>query len=215
MKILIIEDEKILNDNIKTVFENDGFIVEQAFDGLDAENKLKINLYDCCIVDINLPKKSGIDVIKMIRDNGNMTPAVFLTARDNYKDKELAFSIGADDYLVKPFELKVLILKVKAIIKRNNNSGSIIVINDTSIDLDQKLVLKDNKEIQLTAKEFGILELLLLKRGKFVNTDEILSSVWGDDVDEFTKSVKIHISNIRKKLGNIIISKRLFGYKIC
>jgi DNA-binding response OmpR family regulator len=215
MKILIIEDEKIINNNIRSVFESDGFVVEQAFDGLEGSNKLNINKYDCCIVDINLPRQSGIEMINLIRKNGDTTPAIFLTARDNFNDMERAFSIGADDYLVKPFDLKVLILKVKAIIKRNNNSDSIIHLKELTIDLDLKSVFRGINEVPLTAKEFGILELLLLRRGRFVNSEEILSNVWGDDVDEFTKSVKIHISNLRKKLGSIIISKRLFGYKIC
>lgn len=215
MKILIIEDEKIINQNIKIVFENASFIVDQAFDGIDGATKAEINSYDCIILDINLPKISGHQVVKKLRDNGNKTPIIILSARDTIDDKTFAYTSGADDYLVKPFDLGVLVLKVKALLERlNNNGSSKFSISDVLINISEKNVFKKKSQIELTAKEFSIIEYLIAKNKEYVSTEDLLEHVWGETIDGFSQTVKIHISNIRKKLGDIIETKKGLGYKI-
>jgi DNA-binding response OmpR family regulator len=215
MKILIIEDDKLINDNITAVFRANGFVVEQAYDGKVASDKLKQNNYDCMIVDINLPFISGLEVVRDARARGVLTPAIFLTARDSFKDKEAAFVNGADDYLVKPFDLNVLILKVRALLARVNSQGKQkYQIGDLSVDLVKKEAVRNTRVVDLTAKEYLILEYLLVKVGQYISAEEILEHVWGEEVNDFSQTVKIHISNLRKKIGDVIEVKRGVGYRI-
>lgn len=215
MRILIIEDEVIINNNIKLVFQASEFIVDQAFDGSDGLSKATINSYDCIILDIKLPKLTGHEVVTKLRNSGNKTPIIILSARDTLDDKTLAFHNGVDDYLVKPFELSVLVLKVKALLERINNAGTTLFrMGDCEFNTLEKTVKLNGKIIDLTSKELLIIEYLIANNNKYVSAEEILEHVWGESADSFSQTVKIHISNIRKKLGGVIKNKKGLGYKI-
>jgi len=217
MKILVIEDDKIINNNIKTIFNSSGFLVDQAFTGAQGLQKSQINYYEVIVLDINLPVFDGFEYLKQLRSLGNKTPVIVLSARDSIDDKTKAFKYGADDYLVKPFDLNILVMKINALISRLNNKGNVVFkAGNIKINTFYKTVtnIKSGKLIDLTAKEYSILECLIINNGRFVTAENILESVWGEQIDEFTQTVKIHISNIRKKIGDIIINKKGQGYKI-
>lgn len=216
MRMLIIEDNRTINDNIKFAFVSEGFAVDQAFDGKIAEEKALLNPYDLMIIDINIPIKSGMEVLKSLRAKSITTPAIFLTANDDMQRIEEAYGLNADDYLIKPFSLKILVLKAKSIIKRatmpqNNN---VYKYGNVSINLHSRVVTNKKININLTGKEFAIIEYLILNTDRFVSQEELIEHVWNEENDPFSGSIRVHISNLRQKLGNIIETKKGLGYKM-
>lgn len=218
MKILIVEDEPTLRKLERRFLEKKSFIVEEAEDGKSAISLLELNNYDCILLDLNLPQKDGVEVAKELREKGNNTPIIMVTARSQIYDKLDGFENGADDYITKPFDMKELVARIKAIIKRTSiNPENILKINDMEIYPEQNLVKIDSENVEISNKEMGILEYLLRNKGRIISSEELLEHVWDSNIDMFTETVKTHIKTLRQKVDpkkKIIKTVRGKGYVI-
>jgi two-component system response regulator ArlR len=219
MKILIVEDSKQLCQGIEAGFIQEGFKVETALDGKLGYQKAMVNSYDTIILDLNLPYKDGLEIASQVRQEDTDTPIIALTARDKLTDKIKGFDTGFDDYLTKPFDIKELIARVRALIRRAKpNSHTILKSKGIKMDPKKRKVWLDEKEIKLTKTEFNILELLMRNQNIPVEKNEIIEKVWGDNPDIIQPPVRAHIKKIRKKLNdeNFELIKTIpgVGYKI-
>ncbi len=224
MKILIIEDDPILAQNINEALTSDNFVVENVYDGILAQKLLAKQAYDCVILDVNLPGITGFEICKNFRSYNTSTPVILLTAFAELDDKIKGFDNGADDYLTKPFYMRELILRINSLIKRSESNGSIptsekIVLNDITINLSQKKVEKKGKEITLTPREFQILVRLCKNRGDVVSKSDLIKEIWGNSVDANTNTIEVYINFLRNKIDkpfgdNTIKTKVGFGYYI-
>lgn len=217
MKILIIEDNRILAKNIREYLTLKSFHAEVAFDGIMGKEKATSEHFDVIVLDINLPGKDGLTLCRELRDEGNNTPVLFLTSRNTPKDVVTGLNIGADDYLGKPFDFEELISRIKALGRRNiSNKTTTIHISDLEIDTTKRLVTKNSEIIELSTKEFDLLQYLAQNRGIPIDRQELLEKVWGEfDAYMFSRTIDVHISTLRKKLGEGIIETRKgFGYVV-
>ena len=216
-KILVVEDEKDIQNIIKAFLENAGYKVETADDGLDAINLIQKNNYDLILLDIMLPKIDGFTVCEMIRKNSNI-PIIILTALTDEESQLKGFDKLADDYITKPFSMPVLLKHIEAIFRRTNNSNentSILKYKNITLNTENYEVYVDNQKVTLTFREYEILKLFLENQGKVFTRDNILNSIWNYDYFGDDKIVNTHIKNIRKKLGyEYIETVRGVGYKI-
>jgi len=219
MRILIVEDNERLAQNIKEYLEIDKYTAEFCMDGEKALRKALVNEYDLLILDWNLPGMSGIELCRSYRERGKKTPILMLTSRVNVDDKVEGLDTGADDYLTKPFSFEELSARIRVLLRRSSSDKATkIKIKDIEIDLISKSVSRSNAIIALSKKEFLMLEYLAHNRGKTCNRTQILDHVWGDlgeDLQFDSDTVEVHIAYLRKKLGkDIIETKRGFGYII-
>ncbi|MFZ2150649.1 MAG: response regulator transcription factor [Candidatus Absconditicoccaceae bacterium] len=215
MNILLVEDHKVIANNIKKYLELEGNNVLVVENGLYALEVVKHQIFDIILLDIMLPGLDGISICKKIRESQNNTPIIMTTSKGELEDKLEGFDYGADDYMVKPFELKELSARINAISKRVATKD-VIDYKYIRLDKDQKKVFKKNKEIKFTIKEFMILQLLLENIGRGISRTTIVEEIWGSEsiFDEDSK-LDVYISNIRKKLGKTLIETiKGFGYKI-
>ena len=216
-KILVVEDEKDIQNIIKAFLENAEYKVETADDGLDAINFIQKNNYDLILLDIMLPKIDGFTVCEMIRKNSNI-PIIILTALTDEESQLKGFDKLADDYITKPFSMPVLLKHIEAIFRRTNNSNentSILKYRNIILNTENYEVYVDNQKVTLTFREYEILKLFLENQGKVFTRDNILNSIWNYDYFGDDKIVNTHIKNIRKKLGyEYIETVRGVGYKI-
>ncbi|WP_457641642.1 response regulator transcription factor [Persephonella sp.] len=217
MKILIVEDNIELNNTLKEVLELNGYLVDSAFDGEEALDYLSATEYDLVILDIMLPKIDGYQVCQLARDKGINTPILMLTAKDRLEDKVKGLDIGADDYLVKPFEIEELIARVKALIRRASvEKTNIVKIGDFVINLAKREVKKNGVKLMITPKLFCILEQLLRNRGKVVTYETLMNKCW--DINDYPtrETVRANIKLLRKILQDkdIIHNISGVGYKI-
>ena len=216
-KILVVEDEKDIQNIIKAFLENAEYKVETADDGLDAINLIQNNNYDLILLDIMLPKVDGFTVCEMIRKNSNV-PIIILTALTDEESQLKGFDKLADDYITKPFSMPVLLKHIEAIFRRTNNSKentSILKYKNIILNTENYEVYVDNQKVTLTFREYEILKLFLENQGKVFTRDNILNSIWNYDYFGDDKIVNTHIKNIRKKLGyEYIETVRGVGYKI-
>lgn len=216
-KILVVEDEKDIQNIIKAFLENADYKVETADDGLDAINFIQKNNYDLILLDIMLPKIDGFTVCEMIRKNSNV-PIIILTALTDEESQLKGFDKLADDYITKPFSMPVLLKHIEAIFRRTNNSNentSILKYKNIILNTENYEVYVDNQKVTLTFREYEILKLFLENQGKVFTRDNILNSIWNYDYFGDDKIVNTHIKNIRKKLGyEYIETVRGVGYKI-
>lgn len=202
MKVLLVEDEFSLSSFIKKGFESEGHPVDVAFDGLIAQRKFKQNTYDVAIFDINLPGINGFELCQQIKKDQPYVPVIFLTALDGIDDKVAGFESGADDYLVKPFEFRELLLRTRALIRRKNQvpDSPRIQIADLEIDIGAKIVTRAGKRIDLTAREFSLLEYLMINKGRIVSRVDIAEKVWDLNFDTSTNVIDVYINYLRKKI---------------
>lgn len=216
-KILVVEDEKDIQNIIKAFLENAEYKVETADDGLDAVNLIQKNNYDLILLDIMLPKIDGFTICEMIRKNSNV-PIIILTALTDEESQLKGFDKLADDYITKPFSMPVLLKHIEAIFRRTNNSNentSILKYKNITLNTENYEVYVDNQKVTLTFREYEILKLFLENQGKVFTRDNILNSIWNYDYFGDDKIVNTHIKNIRKKLGyEYIETVRGVGYKI-
>ena len=216
-KILVVEDEKDIQNIIKAFLENAEYKVETADDGLDAINFIQKNNYDLILLDIMLPKIDGFTVCEMIRKNSNI-PIIILTALTDEESQLKGFDKLADDYITKPFSMPVLLKHIEAIFRRTNNSNentSILKYKNIILNTENYEVYVDNQKVTLTFREYEILKLFLENQGKVFTRDNILNSIWNYDYFGDDKIVNTHIKNISKKLGyEYIETVRGVGYKI-
>jgi len=221
MKILVIEDEAILNKNICEALSADNFTVESVFDGFLAEKILRREKFDCVIMDINMPKKNGYDLCTDFRKYDTKTPILILTAFNELEDKIKGFDSGADDYLTKPFYMRELILRIRALIKRSElkkeNSIDYIFADDIIIDLRKKTVKRQQQIINLTPREFQILIELCKDTGEIISKNYLLKQIWGNYAESNTNVVEVFINMLRNKIDkpfnkNSIKTKVGYGY---
>jgi DNA-binding response OmpR family regulator len=222
MRILVVDDEKTLLDQLKRALEDLRYMVETALDGQEALDKLFETPYDLIILDIMLPKKDGLSVLREIRQAGMTTPVLMLTARGEIGDKIKGLDLGADDYLAKPFSLDELLARIRALFRRSGGQAeSVLQVKDLRLDTVSRKVTKGVQSVELTAREFSILEFLLYNKNRAVSRFSLAEHVWGDAFDPFSMSnfMDVHIKNLRRKIGDsghgiIIRTIRGVGYII-
>lgn len=213
MRLLIVEDEPDLLNILAKSLREDGFAVDTAEAGNEGLHKALAYDYDLLILDWMLPELSGIDLLASLRRK-KATPVLLLTARDSVADRVHGLDQGADDYLIKPFNIAELLARVRAIIRRSHQlTTNTVQIGDLRIDLGAKQVHRDGELVVLTAREFSILELLVVNRGKLISRTTIYNHIFDENDDSFSNSIDVHVSHIRKKLGfSLIETRRGLGY---
>ena len=220
MKILLAEDEVDLNNVVTRYLKKNGYSVDSVLDGEEALNYLEYSEYDLVILDIMMPKVDGFEVIKKLRDKGNHTSVLMLTARDSADDKVKGLDLGADDYIVKPFDFNELLARIRAVVRRKyGNSSNKLVIGDLILDTSEKSVIRAGKQIELTGKEYEVLEYLMQSKTRILSRDQIKEHVWDFDYEGDSNIIDVLIKNIRKKIDiedgkQIIYTKRGLGYVI-
>jgi len=223
VNILVIEDEPDIRRNLEYNLGREGFKASSVGSLDEANEKLKSKKFDLILLDLMLPDGSGLDLCKKIKSNSETeaTPIIILTAKDDEVDKVVGFELGADDYVTKPFSVRELILRVKAILKRSDTKTKEVVeverqFGDLKIDVDSHEVHVDSQLVELTALEFRLLKELVDKRGRVQSRDQLLSEVWGYNAEVTTRTVDTHIKRLREKLGSMgkyVQTIRGVGYK--
>ncbi len=222
MRILIVEDEEKLAISLKKGLEKEGYAVDYVLDGESGQRRIETSHkdYDLVVLDLMLPKKNGFEVCKEVRDLGIVIPIIILTARDAIEDKVLALNSGADDYLVKPFAFEELIARIRALMRRPEQTlPAELKVRDLSLDTVTRKVYRKNQEISLTLKEFGLLEYLMRHPNQVLTREQILDHLWDFAFDSFSNVVDVHIKNLRKKIDGennekILETIRGVGYRI-
>ena len=215
MRILVIEDESDLRRLLTEILQEEGYAVDSAADGEDGLEKARAWTYDAIVLDIMLPKIDGWDVLETLRET-HRTPVLILSARDALSDRVLGLDIGADDYLVKPFERLELLARLRALIRRSaGQSQSTIDLGEFTINLRDRCVRQGDQTISLTAREYALLEYLALHRGKVVSRTELYDHLFDETDSTLSNLLDVHVSNLRKKLGSEVIeTRRGQGYVI-
>ncbi|MDP2656161.1 MAG: response regulator transcription factor [bacterium] len=201
MKILVVEDEPKLNKGLTESLHTRGYAVDQAFDGVEGERMALLGTYDLIVLDIMMPKRDGLEVCKNLRASGNTTPILMLTAKDTVRDKITGLDIGADDYLVKPFSIDELTARIRTLLRRPLIiANDVLTLNGLTLDTRSQTVSIDKKVIDLTLREYGLLEYLLRNKDSVLTRDDLLEHVWDRNFDSFSNVVDVHLKNLRKKL---------------
>ena len=204
-KVLIVDDEKLIVKGIRFSLEQDGMEVDCAYDGEEALAAAKQKEYDVVLLDIMLPKLTGFEVCQAIRDFSSM-PIIMLTAKGDDMDKILGLEYGADDYITKPFNILEVKARIKAIMRRSSKkqtseeTAKVAVFGDLKVDTESRRVYINNKEVNLTAKEFDLLELVIFNPNKVYSRDSLLNTVWGYDYPGDVRTVDVHIRRLREKV---------------
>jgi DNA-binding response OmpR family regulator len=219
MKILLVEDDPKISSFVKIGLESNDCLVDIAYDSTIGEKLALTRKYDAIILDVVIPGITGFELCKKIRNNKNMTPIIMLTSLDSVEDKLTGFDCGADDYLVKPFSFQELFARIKALMRRNKETPLIPVLKVLDLELDSisKKVRRNDKEIDLTATEYKILELLMSNKDKVFNRIQIAESIWGYSFNSGTNVIDVHINSLRKKIDKdfsqkLLHTKKGFGY---
>lgn len=203
-KILLIEDEQKIADSLKMGLTEDGYYVDAAYDGNIGAKLFEQNNYDIIILDINLPGINGYDLCKRMRNRDAQVPIIMLTALNSLNDKIEGYDSGADDYIIKPFEFKELLMKIRVLLKRSSHQnipvGTILKAGDLEMNLDSKEVKRGNTSINLTAKEFQLLEYLMRNKNRVVSRSDIAINVWDIDFDTNTNVIDVYINYVRNKV---------------
>ncbi len=202
-KVLVVDDEKLIVKGIKFSLEGDGMEVDCAYDGEEALTKIKENDFDIVLLDVMLPKLDGFEVCKAVREFSNV-PIIMLTAKDGDMDKILGLDYGADDYITKPFNILEVKARIKATLRRSRRAASDnvnqIVKGDLKLDVDARRVMIKDHEVNLTAKEFDLLELLVNNPNKVYSREQLLSIVWGYEYPGDVRTVDVHVRRLREKI---------------
>ncbi|EFK39248.1 MULTISPECIES: response regulator transcription factor [Peptoniphilus] len=220
MRILIVEDEKDLCQMIAKSLKESGYEVDIANNGNEAMELLDVENYDLIVLDLNLPEIDGMEILEEFRTFNQDTKIIILSARSQIKDKVEGLDKGANDYLSKPFHLDELEARIRSLTRRNFiTNNQMLSYKNLSFDSKKRIVKIDDKEISLTRKELGILEYLLLNRGRPISQEELIDHVWDSSVDLFSNSIRVHISALRKKLKKAlkydpIINRVGLGYQL-
>ncbi len=219
MKILIIEDEKLLADSLKVLLERKGFTVECVYDGETGEEYAETGVYDLLILDVMMPKMDGYQVARSVRAKRCGTPILMLTARSSLEDRIEGLNAGADYYLTKPFDSRELLACVGALLRRQGNQVDELILGNTYLDLSTSTLICGEKNVRLSAKEFDVMRFLFQSHGAILSKESILAKVWGYDSNAVENNVEVYVGFLRKKLTNIgsnlaIASVRRMGYQL-
>ena len=203
MKILLIEDEPDLRKSIKQYLYEEGYLIESASDFSKGLEKILEYDYDCVLVDITLPKGSGLDIVKELKQHNPKAGVIIISAKNSIDDKIKGLDLGADDYLPKPFDLAELNARIKALIRRKNFDGNKkIIVNEIMINPDERTVEVNSELVNLTAKEFDLLMYFISNKNRVVSKNSIAEHLWGDNADQMDNHdfIYVHLRNLRKKL---------------
>jgi DNA-binding response OmpR family regulator len=204
MNVLIVEDEKSLAIEIDAFLKNQGFLCEIAFTGMEASEKIAVNLYDFVLLDLGLPDYNGLDILKEAREHESEAAFIIITARGNVEDKVKGLNLGADDYLAKPFALIELQSRINAVARRKFAiSSPVIHIGDFTVESASRRVVCAGTEVELTRKEYDLLQYLILNKNKVLTRQQLYEHIWGNILDDQYDSnfIDVHIKNVRKKLN--------------
>ena len=201
MRILVVEDEQDMNLLIQKVLKRSGYSVDGCFDGQEAEDYLAGTEYDVILLDVMLPKRDGYQLVADLRSKGMDTPVLFLTARDSIADRVKGLDLGADDYLVKPFDFDELLARIRVLSrKRVGHKSNQFTVADLTLDVERRQVYRAGQEIRLLPKEFSILECLMRGKGNVLSRRQIEDSIWNYDDTPSSNNVDVYISKLRKKI---------------
>ena len=219
MKILIIEDEKLLADSIRTMLESRGFEVEVAYDGETGEEFAELGIYDLLILDVMMPKMDGYQVARQVRAKRCATPILMLTARSGLEDRVEGLNAGADYYLTKPFDSRELMACINALLRRQGGQVDELSYGNTSLDLASGMLVCGENKIRLSSREFDVMRFLLQGRDRNLSKEVILSRVWGLESNAVENHVEVYVGFLRKKLKSIgsnlrIEAVRRLGYHL-
>ena len=221
MKVLVVEDEQRIAQAIKEGLEQESYAVDVAFDGLDGYNAAINDEYDLILLDVMMPEMNGYEVVEKLRDNGKHTPVLMLTAKDQNKDIVQSLDSGADDYLQKPFAFEVLLARIRALLRRPQDTIlNVLKVQDLTVDLTHREVTRAGKRIKLSSKEYAVLEYLVRNSGKVLSKNNIMTHVWDFDADILPNNVEVFITYLRNKVDKpfkgpkLIHTVRGFGYRI-
>ena len=219
MKILVIEDEKMLADSIRVMLERKGFQVECVYDGESGMESALLGIYDLLILDVMMPKMDGLEVARQVRRSRCNTPILMLTARSDVQDRIAGLNAGADYYLTKPFDSGELLASINALLRRQAGQVDALVFGNTALDLGTGMLLNDQKTIRLSVKEFDVMRLLLQSGSRNLSKSAILSYAWGLESNAAENHVEVYVAILRKKLSSIdsnirIVSIRGMGYHL-
>jgi len=223
MRILVVDDEKLLVKGIKFNLENEGYQVDAAYDGLEAVELARSGNYDLIILDVMMPELDGLESCMRIREFSTI-PIIMLTARGEDMDKIIGFEYGADDYITKPFNILELKARVRALIRRSalvsNVTGAVLTVGNITLDTEKRIAAKKDEQIELTVKEFDVFELLSKNPGRVYSRETLLNIVWGYEYQGDIRTVDVHIRRLREKLEDnpaepeYIMTKWGVGYYI-
>ncbi len=219
MKILVIEDEKLLADSIKEMLERKGFQVECVYDGETGKEYAELGIYDLLILDVMMPKMDGLEVARQVRLNRCNTPILMLTAKSDVADRIAGLNAGADYYLTKPFDSGELLASINALLRRQGGQVNEMVFGNTILDLSTSTLLCDGKTVRLSSREFDVMRLLLQSGKRNLSKSAILSHVWGLESNAVENHVEVYVAILRKRLSSIgsdvkIVSIRGLGYHL-
>lgn len=222
IRLFVVDDEPSMVMGLKDNLEFEGYSVETASDGTSALNSIRTNSFDLVVMDVMMPGLSGFDVCKTLRAENNATPILLLTARGQEMDRVLGLELGADDYITKPFSLRELLARIKAILRRTKpqQPSSIQRVGQLDVDFSAQTAMRDGLEIPLTHREFELLRYLISKQGQAVSRDELLENVWGYDETPTTRTVDNFILRLRKAVEvdpanpKHILTAHGVGYKL-
>ncbi len=221
MRLLLIEDEEDLINTLSRGLRKVGYAVDTATDGRDGLDLFYMNEYDLIILDLNLPSMDGLEILSKIREENQDCKILILSARSNYEQRIEGLDKGADDYLVKPFDFGELNARIRNLLRRSfTQQSSKLKYENIIIDMAKRTVYGENNEnIDIRPKEFAILEYLIINRGRVISAEELIEHIWDNDESMFSNVIKVHLSNLRKKLNQhckeeIILNVRGVGYTI-
>ena len=201
MRILVVEDEKHLNRIISEAVEDEGYSVDSCYNGVEALEYLACAEYDVIILDIMMPKMNGLELVRRLRSEGNSTPVLFLTARDAVADRVEGLESGGDYYLTKPFDFQELMAVVRVMTRKyTGNRSNVYTIADLSLDSNTRIVTRAGKNIDLTAKEFSLLEYMIRNKGVVLSREMIENNLWNYDYEGGTNVVDVYVGYLRKKM---------------
>ena len=201
MRVLVVEDEKDLNRVITRKLKAEGYSVDSCFDGAEALDYTEMTPYDVIVMDIMMPEKNGYQVLKEMREKGNRSPVLFLTARDALEDRVKGLDLGADDYLVKPFHFEELMARIRVMLRRNHGSVSNrLALADLTLDCDTHEVRRGEKRIELSAKEFSILEYMLRNKGIVLSREKLETHIWNYEYQGASNMIDVYIRYLRLKI---------------
>ena len=218
IKILLVEDDYDLNNLVKTILEKNGYMVTNFYNAKDALKSMENKVFDLIVSDIMMPEIDGFEFAKSIRENDKNIPILFMTAKDEFEDKLRSYSIGVDDYMVKPIDIKELVLRIGALLRRAKiNNERKLVIGNTTLDSDTLSAYDKDKNIILPLKEFNILQKLLSNPNKIFTRSQIMNECWGMYSESMDRTIDVHITHLREMFKDNndfeIVTVRGLGYK--